>query len=59
MSLCILNDIIQHTLANCYGVACDIICHDYLIDIANNCSIVFNNNEYLRLWNSLYNICSH
>jgi hypothetical protein len=31
---------------------------DYLIYVANNCSVVFNNEKYTELWNALFNICA-
>ena len=55
---CMIIDVISNTLASCDYKDCNEICTDYLMDVANNCPVVFNNETYLLLWNTLFNICN-
>ena len=55
---CMIIDVITNTLATCDYKDCNDICIDYLIDVANNCPVVFHNETYLLLWNTLFNICN-
>ena len=55
---CMLIDVINLTLASCDFRNCNEICTNYLMNVANNCHHVFNNEKYLELWNTLFNICN-
>ena len=54
---CFLLDVIFLTLSNCDYRDCNEICMDYLMEVSDNCPVVFNNERYLELWNTLFNIC--
>ena len=54
---CYLIDVIKNTLASCDYTACSDVCSEYLYDVADHCPGVFNNEEYLKLWNTLFHIC--
>lgn len=54
---CLISDIIRYTLASCDYRDCDEKCMDYLLAVAHECPVAFNNEMYLRLWNTLFNIC--
>ena len=54
---CMLIDVINNTLASCDYRDCNEICMDYLMHVANECPVVFNNERYLVLWNTLFQIC--
>jgi len=56
---CMLNNIITRTLSSCDYNNCDEICVNYLMLVANNCPVVFNNEVYLELWNTLFKICNN
>ena len=55
---CMITDIINLTLASCDYRDCDEICIDYLMEVANECPVVFHNEVYLELWNTLFKICN-
>ena len=55
---CMITDIINLTLASCDYRNCDEICMDYLMEVANECPVVFHNEVYLELWNTLFKICN-
>ena len=55
---CMLIDVINLTLASCDFRNCNEICMNYLMNVSNNCPHVFNNEKYLELWISLFNICN-
>ena len=55
---CMITDIINLTLASCDYRDCDEICMDYLMEVANECPVVFHNEVYLELWNTLFKICN-
>ena len=57
MISCILSDIIRLTLATCSYQDCNKVCWDYLIAVGDYCPKVFNNDEYLLLWETLFNQC--
>jgi hypothetical protein len=54
---CMLVDVIKETMASCDYRNCDEICYDYLMDVASNCDVVFHNQVYSELWNTLFKIC--
>jgi len=54
---CFIIDIINLTLASCDYSNCDDSCRDYLMNVANNCPVIFHNQGYLNLWNTLFHIC--
>ena len=54
---CFLIDVIQLTLAACNYSNCNRVCVDYLMEVSQECPVVFNNERYLELWNTLFNIC--
>ena len=54
---CMLVDVIKTTLASCDYHNCTEICTDYLMHVSNECPVVFHNETYLLLWNTLFNIC--
>ena len=54
---CLIIDIIRNTLTICNYQNCNHNCSQYLLDVAGNCSSIFNNQQYLELWNTLINIC--
>ena len=54
---CIISDIIRNTLTICNYQNCNHNCSQYLLDVAGNCLSIFNNQQYLELWNTLINIC--
>ena len=55
---CYLLDVIRETLARCDYRDCNEKCVDYLIAVSRECPHVFNNDRYLELWNSLFDICA-
>ena len=55
---CMITDIINLTLASCDYRNCDEICMDYLMEVAHECPVVFHNEVYLELWNTLFKICN-
>ena len=55
---CRLVDVIKTTLATCDYTNCDKGCIDYLMLVAMECPVVFNNGEYIRLWNTLFDMCN-
>ena len=55
---CMINDIINLTLASCDYRDCNEICMDYLMEVAHQCPVVFHNEKYLELWNTLFKICN-
>ena len=55
---CMITDIINLTLASCDYRDCNEICIDYLMEVANECPVVFHNEVYLELWNTLFKICN-
>ena len=55
---CFLVDVIRLTLASCDYRDCDEVCYDYLNEVSHTCPIVFHNEQYTLLWNSLFRICS-
>ena len=57
MMSCYILDVIMSTLSKCDYNECNDMCRDYLIDVSTNCPVVFHNQEYERLWNTLFNIC--
>lgn len=54
---CMLTDVIRSTLASCDYRDCNEQCIDYLLQVGTYCPHVFNNQNYLRLWDTLFNIC--
>lgn len=55
---CFLTDVIRSTLASCDYRDCEEKCMDYIMTVANECPHVFNNEMYLRLWETLFNLCN-
>jgi len=55
---CLLTDVINLTLASCDYRDCNDICTDYLMEVSNQCPVVFNNEVYTELWNTLFKICN-
>ena len=55
---CFLLDVIRETLASCDYRDCNEICIDYLMEVSTQCPVVFNNEGYLALWNTLFQICN-
>ena len=55
---CLITDVIRQTLSTCDYYNCNGLWMDYLMYVANNCSVVFNNEKYTELWNALFNICA-
>jgi hypothetical protein len=55
---CIITDVIRSTLAICDYRNCDEKCFDYLLDVSYDCPVVFHNEQYTLLWNSLFRICN-
>jgi len=55
---CLITDVIRLTLASCDYNDCDQLCNDYLMSVADGCPVVFNNEVYLELWNTLFRICN-
>ena len=53
-----LVDVINNTLATCDWRNCDQACYDYLMEISYGCPVVFHNEQYTLLWNSLFRICN-
>jgi len=54
---CMLVNVMKSTLSICDYRECNEKCFDYLMEVGNQCPIVFNNEKYLELWNRLFNIC--
>lgn len=54
---CLITNIIRNTLSICNYTLCDQNCSDYLLDVANQCPVVFHNEKYTELWNTLFHIC--
>ena len=52
-----LIDVIRLTLASCDYRDCNEVCMDYLMEVSQECPVVFNNERYLELWNTLFHIC--
>lgn len=55
---CMLVDVIRETLSRCDYRDCDEVCMDYLTEVSYGCPVVFHNEQYTLLWNSLFKICS-
>ena len=55
---CMLVDVMRDTLARCDYRECDVVCNDYLNAVANECPVVFHNEQYELLWHTLFKICS-
>lgn len=55
---CLITDIINLTLATCDYTNCTEECEEYLMAVANECPVVFHNEVYLHLWDTLYRICN-
>jgi hypothetical protein len=55
---CMLVDVMRQTLATCDYRECDEKCTDYLMEVGLYCPVVFNNEQYASLWNTLYTICN-
>jgi hypothetical protein len=55
---CLITDVIKETLASCDYTNCDQICADYLVQVLNDCHVVFHNQIYGELWNTLFRICA-
>ena len=55
---CFLVDVVKNTLATCDYRDCDQRCIDYLVEVSYGCPVVFHNEQYTLLWNSLFRICS-
>jgi len=55
---CMIVDVIKQTLSTCDYRDCNEICIDYLMEVSNQCPVVFNNEGYLALWNTLFQICN-
>ena len=54
---CFIVDVIKITLSTCDYSKCTDPCRDYLLNVADNCDVIFHNQGYLNLWNTLFNIC--
>ena len=54
---CLLTDVIKYTLASCDYRECDEKCYDYLMAVSYECPVVFHNEVYLELWNTLFQTC--
>ena len=54
---CYLLDVIRITLSSCNYIECNDECKNYIINVGDNCPDVFDNQEYERLWNTLFKIC--
>jgi hypothetical protein len=55
---CMIVDVINDTLASCDYRDCNEICTDYLQAVSHQCPVVFHNEVYLELWNTLFRICN-
>ena len=55
---CMIIDVIKETLSTCNYTKCNQTCWDYLMYIGFHCPVVFNNERYTQLWETLFNICS-
>jgi hypothetical protein len=55
---CMLIDVINDTLAACDYRDCNQVCMNYLMYVSSKCPHVFNNERYLELWNTLFDICA-
>ena len=56
---CMLVDVIKLTLASCDYRNCTQLCIDYLMHVGNECPVVFHNETYTLLWNTLFGICNN
>jgi hypothetical protein len=56
---CLITDVIRTTLSSCDYNNCTQLCMDYLLYIGYNCPFVFNNDVYVELWSSLFDICAN
>jgi hypothetical protein len=54
---CLITDVIRITLSTCDYRDCNELCKNYLINVAYECPVVFHNEVYESLWNTLFNIC--
>ena len=54
---CLIISVIKNTLAICNYTLCSDECRDYLIDVGNECPVVFHNEVYTELWRTLINNC--
>jgi len=54
---CFLTHVIKNTLASCDYSNCNQLCMNYIMSVAYQCPIVFNNEVYKELWESLFDIC--
>jgi len=55
---CLITDVIRDTLSTCDYRDCNEICYDYLMEVSHECPVVFNNEVYLELWNTLLKFCN-
>ena len=55
---CMLVDVIRYTFTSCDFRNCDEKCMDYLMEVSHECPVVFHNEQYLLLWNTLFKICN-
>ena len=54
---CMLVDVIRTTMAVCDYSDCTDDCRNYLLQVSTECPVVFHDEVYLELWNSLIKIC--
>ena len=55
---CMITDVIRYTLSNCSYTECNDVCWDYLIAVGDDCPVVFHNQKYLQLWETLFSLCA-
>ena len=54
---CMIISVIKTTLAICNYTLCSDECMEYLLNVGNNCPVVFHNEVYLELWQTLIHQC--
>lgn len=55
---CMIVTVIKTTLAACDFTKCNQFCMNYLLQVSTQCPRIFNNQEYLNVWNSIFDICA-
>ncbi len=54
---CMMIDVIKDTLDTCDWQECSEMCRTYLWQVAFECPVVFHNETYKSLWDTLIHIC--
>ena len=54
---CMMVDVIRATLDTCNWQECSDECRQYLWQVAWSCPVVFNNETYNSLWDTLITMC--